>query len=274
MGEWPLVFFTVMSQLVVGAVATLWLLEAFGKPVKASTGKPLVASLIIVLGAGLLISLFHLGHPLLAFRAITNLGGSWLSREVVLFSITLVLLILYYLKLSGAGSNGRTAMAGVATLVALLALIASALVYTIPARAGWDNLYPTFFFIMTAVILGPLYVSVVLSHKGETPFNFVTLAGAAALISGTGFALYLSLLLKGTPESYQTALNLLSSGSFWARVLLNWFIPAGIFFVSYLKKAKISQTTLAALFLMVLIGEILGRELFYSATVALKVVGL
>lgn len=274
MGEWPLILFTVMSQLVVGATGTLWLLEASGKPVKAQTGKPLVASLIIILGGGLVISLFHLGHPLLALRAVTNLGSSWLSREVMLFSITLVLLVLYYLRMSDTDPKGRKTMGGVASLVALLALIASALVYTIPARSGWDNLYPTFFFIMTAVILGPLYVGIFLSRKGETLFNTVSFAGAAAFVSGIGFVLYLSLLLKGTPEGYQTALNLLSSGSFWLRVVLNWLFPAGIFLASYLKKTKLSQTTLAGLFLMVLIGEVLGRELFYSATVALKVAGL
>ncbi|NLL18133.1 MAG: dimethyl sulfoxide reductase anchor subunit [Clostridia bacterium] len=274
MGEWPLILFTVLSQLVVGAVGTLWLLETLGKPLKGQAVKPLVGSLVIILGGGLLISLFHLGHPLLAFRAITNLGSSWLSREVLLFSITLVLLVLYYMKISDAEPNGRKAMGGLASLVALLALIASALVYTLPARSAWGNLYPTFFFIMTAAILGPLYVGLFLSRQEELPFNTAPLAGTAALISGIGFILYLSLLLKGTPESYQTALNLMGSASFWARAVLNWLLPAGILLAASLKKTKVNQSTLAALFLMVLIGEVLGRELFYSATVALKVAGL
>lgn len=273
MGEWPLVLFTVLSQLVVGATGTLWLLETLGRPLKAQTAKPLVASLVLILGGGLVISLFHLGHPLLAFRAITNLGSSWLSREVILFSVTLVLLILYYLRISDADPASRKVVGGLASLAALSALVASALVYTIPARSAWSNLYPTFFFIMTAAMLGPLYVGFFLSRKGETPFNLAPWAGTAALISGIGFILYLSLLLKGTPESYQTALNLLNSGSFWARTVLNWIVPAGILLVAGLKKTKVSQTTLVALLLMVLLGEVLGRELFYSATVALKVAG-
>lgn len=274
MGEWPLILFTVMSQLVVGAVCTLWLMEALGKPLQASTGKPLAASLVFILGGGLLISLLHLGHPLLAFRAVTNLGSSWLSREVVLFSVTLVLLILYYLRMSDVEPSERSVVGGITSVVALLALIASALVYTIPARSAWDNLYSTFFFIMTAVILGPLYVGIFLSRKGETSFNAASLAGGAALVSGIGFALYLSMLLKGTPEDYQTAVNILSSGSFWLRMILNWLIPAGILFSSSVTKTKVNYTTLAALFLMVLIGELLGRELFYNATAALKVAGL
>lgn len=273
MGEWPLILFTVLSQLAVGAACTLWLLETLGKPLKAEKVKPLVGSLVAVLGGGLLISLLHLGHPLLAFRAITNLGSSWLSREVVLFSITLVMLVLYYLKVSDADPNGRKGVGGLASLVALLALIASALVYTLPARTAWGNLYTTFFFITTAAILGPMYVSFFLSRKGDSPFNPAPWVGTTALISGIGFMLYLSMLLKGTPESYQTALNLLGSASFWARALLNWLLPAVILLNAYLKKTKVNQGTLAALFLLVLIGEVLGRELFYNATVALKVAG-
>lgn len=48
-------------------------------------------AIVAVLGLGMLASLLHLGNPFNAPRAITNLGTSWLSREI-LFSVTFAVL--------------------------------------------------------------------------------------------------------------------------------------------------------------------------------------
>jgi Fe-S-cluster-containing dehydrogenase component len=80
----PLVVMLTLTQLSVGAFAITALIERLGVD---SPGNPLAQTVfacalaMIALGA----SVFHLGRPLLAWRAFLGLRTSWLSREAVVF---------------------------------------------------------------------------------------------------------------------------------------------------------------------------------------------
>ena len=50
---------------------------------------------LLFLAAGLVASVFHLGRPLRGWRAISQWRTSWLSREVIVLSVTIVLTLLY-----------------------------------------------------------------------------------------------------------------------------------------------------------------------------------
>jgi ferredoxin len=80
--HWPLVIMTVLTQLSVGAFATLWLLQLLGRTARLS-----IAALVSFLVAGLALnaSTLHLGRPIHAYRALKMWKRSWLSREVLLF---------------------------------------------------------------------------------------------------------------------------------------------------------------------------------------------
>lgn len=78
--EWPLIAFTVLSQLAAGLAVFLALP---GRPA-SRTGW---LSVFVVGAAGLLASLFHLGQPLRAASALNGLGTSWLSAEGLLFGV-------------------------------------------------------------------------------------------------------------------------------------------------------------------------------------------
>jgi len=90
--DWPLVLFTLLVQAVAGAVVTTvvvhWRLGRAGEREIAerllNRSLPWLGGL---LAAAVTISLIHLGHPLRAFYAISNLAGSWLSREVLLVGL-------------------------------------------------------------------------------------------------------------------------------------------------------------------------------------------
>jgi DMSO reductase anchor subunit len=73
---------TVLTQLSVGAFATLWLLQLLGRTARLS-----IAALVSFLVAGLALnaSTLHLGRPIHAYRALKMWKRSWLSREVLLF---------------------------------------------------------------------------------------------------------------------------------------------------------------------------------------------
>jgi DMSO reductase anchor subunit len=70
LGEMPLVLFTVLVQVSVGACLA---------------GNPVVAA--VTLGAGVLAATLHLGRPAAARYALANMRTSWLSREAALAGI-------------------------------------------------------------------------------------------------------------------------------------------------------------------------------------------
>src|SRR5262245_54818328 len=89
----PLVFMLVLTQLSVGAFAVEFLLKRLFPQlsISAPASAPARARAyhaVIALAAGLLAlgaSVFHLGRPKYAFRAVIGLKTSWLSREILAF---------------------------------------------------------------------------------------------------------------------------------------------------------------------------------------------
>src|SRR5206468_8368697 len=80
--HWPLVVMTVLTQLSVGAFATIWLLQMLGQPARLNIAG-LVSLIVGCLALGA--STMHLGRPIHAYRALKMWKRSWLSREVLLF---------------------------------------------------------------------------------------------------------------------------------------------------------------------------------------------
>ena len=82
--HWPLIAMTVLTQLSVGALSAIWLMSlTYGAN---ALRFPALLSLVVgmvALGA----STLHLGRPIYAYRALKMWRRSWLSREVLLFSI-------------------------------------------------------------------------------------------------------------------------------------------------------------------------------------------
>ncbi len=73
--------------------------------------RPLLAA--NALGFGLLAlvaSVFHLGRPLYAFRAVLGLRHSWLSREIVAFGLFAGLATAYSMRWYFIGSKAATAL--------------------------------------------------------------------------------------------------------------------------------------------------------------------
>lgn len=271
MGDFPLVIFTVLSQLAVGAMITLLLLDYLTDRIDNSAGKRLTLMILSITGVGLGFSLLHLGHPLEAYRALTNLGSSWLSREVVLFSVFGALLIAYYFQWR---ENSRKEIIGTAAAAAgLLAVVSSGMVYVLPAVPAWNNLSPVLFFLLTTAILGPLFVITVLGWKGTTSSPDLTgLTGIILAIYLLSFVLYISVLLSSGGASGQTAAVLLGSSTFWLRAVLTWILPLGLI-IWVMRKRTNDFHYVAAAFLLVFAGEILGRFLFYDTAVILKIAG-
>ena len=141
---------TLGAGLLIGAFTLVWALWrdtegqgdiTFNRPMRRITWLGTA-----LLGLGLVSSLFHLGHPERFFLALTNIGGSWLSREGVLGLLALLVAIANawtWRKLDGpaVGSDKKQLwIGGVLASLALLLLFATSMIYTgIRAIPLWSN---------------------------------------------------------------------------------------------------------------------------------------
>ena len=138
----PLVAMLVLTQLSAGAFLGLALLKTQGPVVTAAA--------LIVAFLSLAASTLHLGRPIHAFRALRMWRRSWLSREVLLFSLFAAV---------AAASVAVPALIPVAALLGLAGIAASAMIYLVPARPAWNNQSTVADFYLTALLLGPLFLA-------------------------------------------------------------------------------------------------------------------
>ena len=204
--HWSLIVMTVLTQLSVGAFATIWLLQLLG--VQTRLGIAALVSLGVG-GLALAAATFHLGRPAHAYRALRMWQRSWLSREVLAFAafshVAAVYAGLLWLQLPGSVWVG-----GLTVALGLAGVTASACIYRVPARPAWNTRFTVLQFNLTAAILGPLFAAAAVA--GATRWLAIGAASMAAA-QATVFALRFfravasdSLELKGTARLLSTVL--------------------------------------------------------------------
>jgi len=264
--HWPLVIMTVLTQLSVGAFATIWLLQLLGKG--AHLGTAAIGSLLVG-GLALAASTMHLGRPIHAYRAIRMWKRSWLSREVLMFGAFSNVAAMY----AGAlwfGLPGSVLLGALTVLLGIGGVTASAYIYRVPARPAWNTPYTLLQFNFTAALLGPLFAAVI--GAGDTRW----LAPAAAAM-GVAIAVVLALRflrliasenleLKGTARLLSTVLrrHLVSRGCLLA--VGGVMMPLLIASRGDLP-ALSSALAMGAALALAMGGEILGRYLFFVSVV-------
>ncbi len=169
--ETPLVFFTLIIQAAVGALATLWgsplLLPAASESPSAQT--PLLWGLTVVVAVALGLSTAHLGKPRYCYRALYNLRYSWVSREILTVGGFFAFLAAAA-AVSLLGDPWREALRGlqiVASFTGFAGVYAMARIYRIPARPFWDHRQTMVSFLSSAVVLGPLLTYLALYLAGQ-----------------------------------------------------------------------------------------------------------
>ncbi len=83
--HWPLIWMLLLSQLSAGLTVCLAL--AALRPEFSKVAPAFGVAGFAALQAGLVLSVFHLGRPLKAWRFFLGLRTSWMSREILVFSI-------------------------------------------------------------------------------------------------------------------------------------------------------------------------------------------
>lgn len=252
--EMPLVLFTVLSQSAIGLVV-LSALRQVGGPdtdLRSIRTEWLAAGLVLL--AGLTASVFHLGHPSGMVRAMTNLGRAWLSREALTTTIFLAMVAAGLVLMRKKNTPWFSL---VTAAVGLLVLIAMGMTYSPVSFPAVNNALPFVFFSLTALLLGS---SAGLMFVPESSRPMLTRVLTVSLI--VALVIYLlvpCIWLSGGTIMKQTAGLWLASPLYWTRIVIGLVLPLAL--------VKLLKGTQAWLWAVILIGELLGRAVFFADTV-------
>ncbi len=297
-----LVFMLVLTQLSVGSFLAEFILKRMINPHYSHVSD--LFHIPMALGFGLLAlasSIFHLGRPHLAFRAILGFKTSWLSREIVAFSLFTILAILYalgywleplerFLTTLFLGSNPLDVLALSVIVSGMMGIFCSMMVYRDTKRPFWDNHLTTFKFFLTSAILGSamtLLSSTLLGifNRG-VPLSYISqdigMIFCKIICSATGLKLLLEASIfmylgEGNLSFFKKTAVLLTRQ---LRTQTHWRFGCGIlggiilpllFMLINNDFNAITITIFSVLILGVsLAGELLERYLFFRAVVPLK----
>lgn len=167
--DWSLIANSILIQLACGLMTFMALYRqifsgrAGGNEVvtAAAFGMKWAGPIII---CAMILSLFHLGQPLRAYRAITRIGTSSLSREVFFTGGFFVLW-----ALSAWMDAGEASMPWIWITVAagILSIWNMSAIYANTGRPGWKGFHPYLSFFGTFLIFGGISSSIILSATGQ-----------------------------------------------------------------------------------------------------------
>ena len=252
--HWPLIVMTVLTQLSVGAFIAIWTLQVLGPQPHRTAA--LVALLVAALA--LSASTLHLGRPIYAVRALRMWRRSWLSREVLFFTLFALAATMYSAALWIA-PRGAAALGALTVVLGVCGVSASAKLYLAPGRPAWNSLRTIAAFWNTAALLGACGADV-LTHAA-TGARLAVL-GAFVLMLATETA-RLAWLARSQVHELRGAWQLLTT-VFSNHLALRFALPsASILLLFFAYHAWLSM----AIVLFVLGGEFISRYLFFVSVV-------
>jgi formate dehydrogenase iron-sulfur subunit len=252
--HWPLIVMTVLTQLSAGAFTSIWLLEIFSARIHRSAA--LVAMFAAVLA--LCASTLHLGRPVHAMRALKMWRRSWLSREVLMFTLFAAAAAAYSLTL-WLGLSESVLSGGVTALFGFAGVYASARLYLVPGRPAWNSPFTVAEFLFTATLLGAAGATI-LNDASSFTRSATAIAGLGTLLVA-GFKMFW--LGRSNIHELRGAFRLLTT-VLSGRLL--WRIVASITGLILLQFAHNRWTAIPAACALIA-GEFLGRYLFFVSVV-------
>jgi anaerobic dimethyl sulfoxide reductase subunit C (anchor subunit) len=288
--EWTLVFFSTLVQMAVGfflflmGYHLLWQSrDPFFEPNLVRSGLLWIITLLVV---GVLAAFLHLGRPLRAIWAITNLRSSWLSREMLL-GLLFGFFTLIYVVMVWFGTTPSTIRNIVGLLAALcgvgLVYVMSRL-YMLRTVPAWNVLATPVSFIITTLLLGTMTAGTLaavgcspilntdqacpsmsggLGWMGITTFVLVLLQ----ILVNAGDLVYLSTQGGAATVSVQTLLtqyrNVFLIRIFLYLVGITLLIIFSFNATMHTEWDAVSTILLLIAFGVVFVAEVMGRYLFY-----------
>jgi DMSO reductase iron-sulfur subunit len=162
--HYSLILLTVLTQLSVGGFFSLVMVDLISAFIALPPFfyKFLQVGGLAMLGTALLAllaSVFHLGRPIYAYRALKMWRRSWLSREVLFFGLFAVFASVFSLWIWSGVPMQATMKVALSLLILICGwagVYSSARIYMVPARPSWNTPRTLVNFFATGFLLGPL----------------------------------------------------------------------------------------------------------------------
>jgi anaerobic dimethyl sulfoxide reductase subunit C (anchor subunit) len=298
--EWALPVYTILMEVAVGALLVLWVVRALARS-RFSTGEldrmirnPL---LIIVVTAfmGMAGAHFHLSKPWHSFLAILNIGRSWLSREIfftVLFFAS-VLVLWYLSRYEPERQRLINNLGWLSILLGLTVVYCMSRIYVLSTQEVWNSWATIASFYLTTLLLGVMTVACLMImdmvfsemqassqarlHARLVAYSLKHMSWLALglIIADMVMSLFEILQMRTGGPTAQASLELLLQLYLPLLVLRTVFLLVAVLYIGNFvrrvyRKSDLSRAVMVPVYLasmLVFIGEIIGRFLFYAVHV-------
>lgn len=283
---------------------TLWVIRALASPRfgKEELDRVIRIPILIIfstIAAAMIGSHFHLSKPYFSFLAVLNFQTSWLSREIV-FTILYFLSVGFLLDLHWfvKGQRKLKAIAGwLAILFGLITVYCMACIYLLPSQTVWNSPFTILSFYGSVILLGPISLAAILlmdlnfaevRRLEGIPIriqivqkSLVWLAAFVVLV--LIFLVFLNLyqveFLREADASARVSVMLLLGiyqPLFILRITMvllgvGWLVLAVMRLVQAKKTLREFTAPVFVSCLFVMIGEILGRFIFYATHIRIGI---
>jgi anaerobic dimethyl sulfoxide reductase subunit C (anchor subunit) len=295
--EWALVTFTILAQMSVGSFVVLGFVHFFAVRKAGSEEADRLSDRVLLAIGGVLIlamiaSLLHLGNPTNAYRAVTNFGSSWLSREIT-FLVSFMIVggafaLMQWRKI--ASFAVLNVVAWIAALLGLGLVYSMSSIYMLDTQPTWNSLATPIGFFTTTILLGLLAIGSALAANyayvrrkypecADVQCNLLRnvvrwISLASVVFLGVEFVMipmYLGTLVTGGSVA-ASGVSMMVTGFSLVLIfrLVLAFLGAGVFTLFLFQTAtqpgreKMLGYLVYSAFALVLIAEVLGRFLFYA----------
>lgn len=295
--EWALPVYTILMQLTVGSLFVLWMIRSLAnskfshQEIDRIIRNPIfvIAFTAVVAMGG---SHFHLSKPFHSFLAVLNFKSSWLSREIV-FTLLFFLTTMSLLYLTYFRTYHRrliTALGWLAIFFGVILIYCMARIYLLPTQVAWNSNMVILSFYTTSLVLGVMAIACLmvldLKFAEIQKTDDVELRVEVIRYSFRGLAFMTVLLIFTRILTLFVQMQELAQGDLIARTSLRLLVElyqpllfmrlifivfAAVYFS--ISVYRICQRQLPPQNLMmpvylscllILVGEIIGRFLFYA----------
>lgn len=274
MAETALLIFSFCMQAAIGVMLFITLGKQRYNDKQFKRAAVTTAALSII---GVLASLAHLGQPLSALNSLSNIGSSWLSREVLLsgifMGISVVYVLIQYYKPNNQSLN--TSLRWTGSVVGLITVFSMGKLYTTTSVPVWHGINTFVDFYATTIAVGALIFLVMglkeLQDVDKKIFGFIVLA---AVIIQASVAVPYAIGLGLNGMAAQASAEILRGMS--VAIGLKWVLilgGAGLLMWPANQKAGTTEAKSVAGIIYVagaalVCGQFIGRYVFYAAMIA------
>lgn len=269
--EWPLMVFTVLGQCVAGGfiVMALALLTGVSDRAQQKRVHWTMIVLWVLMGIGFMASVLHLGSPLRSFNSLNRIGESALSNEIASGSLFFAVGGFWWLiTVLGKMPQALGKIWMVLTMILGVFFVwMMCKVYLIDTVPTWYSAYTPLSFFLTMFIGGPLLGYLLLSVAGVTGWGMRLLPAISllAVVISSVVVMLQGMDLATIHSSITQASALVSQyGALMSWRLLVLALALACWIIPQLKGGQANPAVLTFAFVLVIVGELIGRGVFYG----------